>query len=91
MPVYIAGKIKRAFNEGQGHQSNVGNIIFTFTTECLKFNLALPPHHIIIQECNLPMYNKAESGTREIQMLVTMSLIGNFGFWEEFGMFNIEG
>ena len=91
MPVYIARKIKMAFIKGRGHWKNVENIIFTFTTECSKNNLALPPHHIIIQKCNLPMYNKADSGIREIQLLVIMSLIGNFGFWEDFGMFNIEG
>ena len=57
-PVYIAQKINMAFSEGRELWKNVEKIIFTFTSECPKNNLALPPHHIIIRKCNLSMYYK---------------------------------
>ena len=38
-----------AFSEGRGIRKNAENFMFTFTSECSKTNLALPPHHIIIK------------------------------------------
>ena len=44
-----------AFSEGRGLWKDVESIIITFTSECCRINMALPPHHIIIKKCNPSM------------------------------------
>ena len=69
--VYIARKINIAFGKGRGFWKNVENIIFKFTSECSKINLALPLNHIIIQNAifqGIMMYYEAYLGTRKIQI-----------------------
>ena len=80
-----------AFCKDRGLRKNAENIIFALTSKYSGRNLPSHQHHTMIKKLQSINVSSGIPGKMQDLNLKSMSLIGNFDIWEEFGIFDIEG